>query len=174
MIPGDEYPQGLYFTMYYNKTAQNLASLRGLVGADAFHRAFVAYGRAWVGRHPEPYDFFNAMSAGTGRDLGWFWTTWFYHGWPLDQAVDSVLPGADSATIVIRDQGLAPMPVDLAVTRADGSVGRLHVPETEWWTGGGTRRVRVRVPATPAITRVEIDPEQLFPDVNRDNNVWTR
>jgi len=174
MVPGDEFPQDLYLTMYYNKTAQVLAALRAVTGNEAFHRSFVTYGREWVGKHPQPYDFFNAMSTGTARDLSWFFTTWFYHGWPLDQAVDSVLPGVDSSTIVIRDQGLAPMPVYLAVTRSDGSVTRFHLPETEWFAGGGTRRVRVRVPAEPAITRVEIDPDQLFPDVNRDNNVWQR
>ena len=173
MLPGDEYPQDLYFTMYYDKTAQVLAALRGLVGAEAFHRAFVAYGRAWVGRHPQPYDFFNAMSAGTGRDLSWFWTTWFYHGWPLDQAVDSVTPDGDSLTIVVRDEGLAPMPARVVVTRADGSTFAVDVPVDTWLAGGGNRRAVLRAARLPRVTRVEIDPEGLYPDVNRANNVWT-
>ena len=58
--------------------------------------AFVEYGRRWVGRHPAPYDFFNAIAAAANRDLSWFWTTWFYQGWPLDQAIDSVTPAGDS------------------------------------------------------------------------------
>lgn len=176
MVPGDEFPQDLYFTMYYNKTGQILAALRGLVGNDAFHRSFVAYGREWAGKHPEPYDFFNAMSAGTGRDLSWFFTTWFYHGWPLDQGVDSVIAvgGGDSTEIVICDMGLAPMPVPLAVTRSDGTVQRVDIPVDAWWANGGSRRARIRVATLPEITRVEIDPDQLFPDVRRENNVWKR
>ena len=173
MLPGDEYPQDLYFTMYYNKTAQILAALRGLVGADVFHRAFVAYGRSWVGRHPQPYDFFNAMSAGTGRDLSWFWTTWLYHGWPLDQAIDSVTAEGDSLAIVITDVGLAPMPVRLAVTRSDGTTERVELPVETWIAGAGTRRAVVRVARVPRVTRVEIDPEGLYPDVNRADQVWT-
>lgn len=171
MLPGDEYPAASYFTMYYNKTAQILAALRGLAGADAFHRAFVAYGREWVGRHPQPYDFFNAMSTGTGHDLSWFWTTWFYHGWSLDQAVDSVYAGSDSATIVVRDRGLAPMPALVAVTRADGSTQRLEIPVDVWLSG--SRRAIVRVAANPRITRVALDPDGLYPDVNRGNQEWS-
>lgn len=174
MTPGDEFSQDLYFTMYYNKTAQILAALRGVVGADAFHRAFAAYGKAWVGRHPEPYDFFNAMSAGTGRDLSWFFTTWFYHGWPLDQGVDSVTVAGDSVEIVICDMNLASMPVPLAVTRSDGSTQRIEIPVEAWWANGGTRRARVRVARLPDITRVEIDPDGLFPDVRRENNIWKK
>ena len=172
MLPGDEFPQDLYFTIYYNKTAQVLAALRGLVGEDRFHRAFVAYGREWAGRHPEPYDFFNAMSAGTGRDLSWFWSTWFYHGWPLHQGIDSVETVGDSTVIVVCDMGLAPMPTPITVTRADGSTQRLDIPVEAWLKDGGTRRVTVRVAAEPRVTRVVLDPAGLFPDVDRRQEEW--
>jgi aminopeptidase N len=171
MLPGDEFPQDIYFTMYYNKTAQVLAALRGVLGPEIFHRAFVEYGRHWVGRHPQPFDFFNAMNDGAGRDLSWFWTTWFYHGWPLDQAIDSVTTVGDSVSITVRDQGLAPMPVRLAVTRSDGSVQRVEVPVEAWLSG--SRRAAVRVARAPAIVRIEIDPEALFPDIDRTNQIWT-
>jgi len=168
---GDAYPEDLYFVMYYDKTAQVLAALRAVLGADTFHRGFVEYGRRWVGRHPQPYDFFNSMNAAAGRDLGWFWTTWFYQGWPLDQAIDSVAVTGDSVTVGIVDRGLAPLPVLLAVTRADGSVQRITVAVDVWL--GGARRAQVRVAREPRIVRVEIDPDGLFPDVDRTNQTWT-
>jgi hypothetical protein len=34
--------------------------------------------------------------------------------------------------------------------------------------------VRIRVARLPDVTRVEIDPDGLFPDVRRENNVWKR
>ena len=37
--------------------------------------------------------------------------------------------------ITIEDRGLAPMPVELAVTRADGRVERIHVPASVWLQG---------------------------------------
>jgi len=33
--------------------------------------------------------------------------------------------------------------------------------------------VTVSIPVQGRVTRVEVDPEQFFPDVNRRNNVWT-
>lgn len=172
MWPGDLYPQDWYFIMFYDKTAVALASLRALVGEETFHRAYREYGRRWTGKHPYPYDFFNTLSDVSGRDLGWFWTTWFYEGWPLDQAIASVDTRADSTSITIEDRGLAPMPVTLAVTRADGSTQRLTIPVDVWLTGA--RRYVVRIAATPAVTKVVIDPDALFPDVDRADQTWSR
>ena len=168
---GDDYPEALYYVMYYNKTAQALAALRAVLGPDVWHRAFVEYGKRWIGRHPQPYDFFNTIGDVAGRDLSWFWMTWFYQTGPLDQAIDSVSTGSDSVTIIIVDRGLAPMPVWLAVTRANGVVQRLTVPVAVWLTGA--RRTTVRVARDPRVVRVEIDPEALLPDADRSNQVWT-
>jgi Peptidase family M1 domain len=170
MVGGNDFPPALYFIMYYDKTAQVLAALRGVLGPEVFHHAFVEYGRRWVGRHPQPWDFFNTIADVSGRDLSWFWTTWIYEGWPLDQAIDSVRPEGDSLVIVIGDRGLAPMPVRLAVTRADASVQYLELPVAVWLSGA--RRTVARVAAEPRVVRIEIDPAQEFPDVDRTNQVW--
>jgi len=179
MRPGNEFPQSLYFVMYYDKTAQVLAALRGILGEETFHRAFREYGKRWIGRHPYPEDFFNSMDDATtagaavpGRGLSWFWSTWFYHGWSLDQAIGSVETRDDSTAITIEDRGMAPMPVLLAVTRADGSMQRVNVPVQVWLTGA--RRDVVQVAARPEVVRVEIDPDALFPDVDRGNQVWVK
>ncbi len=172
MRAGDLFPQDLYFVMYYDKTAQALAALRAVLGEETFHRAFREYGHRWIGRHPHPEDFFNTIDDVAGRDLSWFWRTWFYEPWSLDQAVAGVHAEGDSVAIVLEDRGLAPMPVFLSVTRADGSVQRIEVPVDVWLSG--LRRYVVRVAARPEVTRVEIDPERAFPDLDHSNQVWTR
>jgi Peptidase family M1 domain len=172
MLRGDEFPQSLYFTLYYDKTAQVLAALRGILGERTFHRAFREYGKRWIGRHPYPEDFFNTMDDVAGQDLSWFWRTWFYEGWPLDQAIAGVESHGDSTVITVEDRGMAPMPVLLAVTRADGSVERDTIPAAVWLSGA--RRDVVKVAARPEVTRVEIDPDALFPDVDRANQVWVK
>ncbi|MDE3153037.1 MAG: M1 family metallopeptidase, partial [Gemmatimonadota bacterium] len=171
MLPGDEYPQDLYFVMYYDKTAQALAALRAVLGPETFHTAFVEYGRRWIGKHPYPYDFFNTISNVAGRDLSWFWQTWFYQAWPLNQAVDSVAVEGDSVAVTVVDRGLAPMPVPLAVTRADGSVQRLEIPVSAWLSGG--RRAMVRVGGEPRVVKVQIDPDGDFPYLDRSGLTWT-
>jgi hypothetical protein len=90
----------------------------------------------------------------------------------LDQAIASVEPQGDSTAIVIEDRGIAPMPVRLAVTRADGSVQRLDVPVDVWLVGA--RRHVLRVSSSPSVVQVQIDPDGLFPDMDRDNQVWRK
>lgn len=170
MTFGDDMPRDAYSAMYYDKTAQILAALRTLLGEEAFHRAFREYGRRWIGKHPYPYDFFNTIADVSGRDLSWFWSTWLYEAWPLDQVIESVSGRGDSVSIVIADRGLAPMPVLVAITRADGTVQRLELPIDAWLRG--ERRQMLRVAATPAITRIAIDPEERFPDIDRRNQLW--
>ena len=170
---GDLYPAGspAYGIASYAKMATNLASLRALVGDDVFLRAYREYGRRWVNKHPQPYDLWNTFNDVTGQDLSWFWRTWFHETWTLDQAVAGVDASGDSVAIVIEDRGLAPMPARVAITREGGAVERAEVPVSVWLAGA--RRHTLRVAGTPHVTRVEIDPEERFPDVDRANNAWT-
>jgi aminopeptidase N len=157
--------------MYYDKTAQILASLRGMLGEPTFHRALREYGRRWTGRHPYPYDFFNTVDDVSTQDLGWFWDSWFFEPWPLDQAIASVKKDGPSVAITIEDRGLAPMPIELAITRAGGKTERMRIPATVWMQGA--RTYVARVARTPDVMRVEIDPDGLFPDMDRNNQLWT-
>ncbi len=166
---GDLFPLP-YYSMYYDKTAQVLVALRSILGPDLFHVALREYGRRWTDRHPEPEDFYNTFADVSGRDLSWFWQTWFEHGWPLDQAIASVKADGDSLAITIEDRGMAPMPVRLTVFRVGRKTEQVELPVDVWLTG--KRSVVARVAKMPAVERVEIDAEQAFPDVDRDNQVW--
>ena len=175
MRHGDLYPVGTpaYAMASYQKMATNLVALRALLGEDTFIRAYREYGRRWINKHPSEYDFFNTFNAVSGRDLSWFWRTWFYETWTLDQALASVQPSGDSTTITVDDRGLAPMPVRLAITRQGAArAERVEIPVDIWLRG--ERRATVRVASSPRITRVEIDPENAFPDIDRTNNRWGR
>jgi aminopeptidase N len=157
----------------YQKMATNLVALRALLGEDTFMKAYREYGRRWINKHPTEYDFFNTFNNVSQRDLSWFWRTWFYETWTLDQAIAGVETSGDSATITVEDRGLAPMPVRLAITRQGVSgVERREIPVDVWLRG--ERRATLRVAAAPRIVKVEIDPENAFPDVDRTNNRWGR
>jgi hypothetical protein len=170
MLWSDLFPPNLYFIDNYNKTAQVLVALRGVIGDSTFHRALIEYGRRWTGRHPDPADFFNTFENVARRDLSWFWVSWFYQAWPLDQAITSVVEDGDSMVITVEDRGLVPMPVNLSITRVDGSVVHVSIPADEWLTG--RRSITGRVPRQPAIRKVQIDAESAFPDLNRGNQTW--
>ncbi len=173
MRHGEQYPVGspAYGVASYSKMASILRMLRGLVGEEPFQRAYREYGRRWANRHPTPYDFWNTVDDVTGRDLSWFWRTWFYETWTLDHALAGVTPAGDGLDVVVEDRGLAPMPARVAVTRADGAVEWLEVPVEIWL--GGARRHTLRVANAATVTKVEIDPAQLFADVDRTNQTWS-
>jgi hypothetical protein len=172
MRHGDLYPAGTaaYAIASYQKMATNLASLRALLGRETFERAYREYGRRWVNKHPTPNDFFNAFEDVSGRKLDWFWRTWFYETWTLDQAVADVRAAGDSTEIVIDDHGLAPMPVRLRITREGGATERAEIPADVWLRGA--RRASIRVASRPRVVKVEIDPEESVPDIDRGNNEW--
>jgi aminopeptidase N len=155
----------------YRKPATLLALLRGVLGDDAFLRAYREFHERWRFRHPYPWDFFATFEDVTGRDLGWFWSAFYEETWSVDHAVEAVATTEDgSAEITIRDLGDAPLPVPVVVTRADGSVLELEVPVDRWLHGYRTAVLRVG-PGAP-VTRVEASPSAAWPDVERANNVW--
>jgi hypothetical protein len=172
MRHGDDYPHAssAYSRATYDKMSLNLIMLRALLGEETFVRAYREYGRRWIGKHPAPYDFWNTIEDVSGRDLDWFWRSWWFETWTLDQAIAGVRVEGDSASIEIEDRGWAPMPVRIAITRAGGVVERVEIPVDVWLTGATRATARVR--AAPAIVSVEIDPEGAFLDVDRSNQRW--
>jgi hypothetical protein len=155
----------------YPKPAMLMSVLRELIGEDAFTRGYQGFIRNWAYRHPSPWDLFHTFNTAAGEELEWFWRTWYYETWPLDQAVANVTTGTGGTVIEVHDLGLAPMPVRLAITRQDGETVRHEIPVDTWLTGA--RTTTLTLPAGSPVVRVEIDPERAFPDIDRTNNLWT-
>ena len=170
MRHGDLYPnRGTFGVATYMKTAAVLDALRAVLGEETFMRAYREYGRRWQWKHPTPYDLFNTFNSVSGRDLSWFWRSWVFETWPLDQAVASVTAGGGGADIVIEDKGLVPMPAMATVTYEGGRTEVLTVPVERWLSGARTATLRA---TGGVVTRVELDAAGAYPDVDRANNVW--
>lgn len=159
----------------YYKPGLGLRMLReSIVGPELFDEAFREYIERWKYKHPTPDDFFNTMEDVTGHELDWFWRGWFEKTWTLDQAVDSVNyiedDPANGSLISISNNDKLVMPVYIQITETDGDTQTLHLPVQVWnrnssWT--------IKYDSDSALEKVEIDPEQRFPDVDLSNNVWT-
>jgi aminopeptidase N len=143
-----------------------------VLGPERFDPAFKEYFRRWAYKHPTPADFFRTIEDGAGEDLSWFWRSWFFTTQQLDQAVDSVTV-VDSAgvesRIHLRNVGAIPMPVRLALQMDDGSTQRLELPVEIWFEGN---RFTALVPGPRKVTGVVVDPDDVYPDVVRNNNRW--
>ncbi|UCF40164.1 MAG: M1 family metallopeptidase [Gemmatimonadota bacterium] len=167
-----QYTGMAYGVASYAKPATLLATLRGLLGEETFVRAYRTYLRNWSFKHPKPWDFFNTFSSVSGRNLDWFWRAFYFETCTLDQGVESVFSTNGQTTVVVRDYGLAPMPARLTVTLADGTVVFGEIGVEAWLSGKRQAELTLRTDAPPV--RVEIDADNVFPDVRRENNVWVR
>lgn len=167
------YPGPAFGVASYAKPGTVLAALRGLLGEETFMRAYREFYDRWSWKHPYPWDLWRTFEDVSGRELDWFWRSWYYETWVLDQAVGDVRSGAGgSTTITIVDHGEVPMPARLTISLQSGAVVEREVPVETWL--GGARTATVTVDAPSPVVRVEIDAEHAFPDIDRSNNVWVR
>ncbi|HEX6037946.1 MAG TPA: M1 family aminopeptidase [Longimicrobium sp.] len=156
----------------YLKPGTLLRSLQRTLGDSVFFEGMRTFEREWMFKHPYPWDFFNTMERVSGRDLDWFWFPFWYRTVTLDHELANVTPSAGGVQVTVRDIGQAPAPAEIVVTTADGRTTTQVIP-IERWLSPSTRSVTVTIPVSGTVTRVEIDPEQYYPDANRRNNVWT-
>jgi len=171
---GDKYPDyNAYGIASYFKPATVLVALGGVIGDSTLMQGLREYGKRWTNRHPMPNDFWNTMNQVSGLDLDWFWRTWYYETWKLDQSIDGVVrTSPDTMAVTIESKGRAPMPVLLVARGAGGATTSLVVPVDVWFTGEKKVTVQMAVPSD--FTRVDIDPLQRFPDTDQSNQTWPR
>ena len=168
-------PYGTYGQAAYWKPAALLRALEAVIGRDALWFSLRAYSENWIYRHPTPHDFFNLVEEAAGRDLDWFWYPFWYETAALDQAITNVRVTDGAATeVTIANLGKAFMPVHLLLTLSGGDTIREVVPVEVWLLGARVHTVTIDLPRGETLTSVEIDPEEDFPDVDRENNIWGR
>ncbi len=177
MRPADLYGnERAYGVASYMKPALVLRALGAVIGPERVQEGLRQYAASWLLKHPRALDFFGAMDAAAGQDLGWFWYPWFYTTEVLDQGIADLQqgpgPGGERVAITVDNVGQIPMPVPLRLTLTDGRTQDVTVP-INVWLGGARRYTEIVMTAGP-VQRVVIDPDRLLPDVDRRNNEWPR
>jgi aminopeptidase N len=158
-----------YFLNSYPKPAFGYLYVRDMLGDSLFTKALHYYIQQWHGKHPMPYDFFNCMNVGSGKDLNWFWKRWFFDSGLPDLAITSVANKLKSYTVTITSKGNKPVPVDLTVTFADKTISKFHRSVQVWEKGNST--VTVTIPSTQKILRIELG-SMYSVDSNKADNLW--
>jgi len=156
----------------YRKPANGLMLLREyVVGPERFDAAFKAYIDRWAYKHPKPADFFRTIEDVTGEDLDWFWRSWFYETDVVDHAVaDVAVRGDSTTTVTVEQKGELMLPITAQLSFGDGSTETRRVPAEAFFTQD-THPISVAKNRT--LTGVLLDPEQILPDVDRQNNRWS-
>lgn len=161
-------------TIGYEKPAVALWTLRNhVLGAETFDRAFREYTRRWAFKHPTPGDFFRTIENVSGRDLGWFWQSWWYGTTTLDLGLTKVEmrgEGAERQVVleVVRTTKVL-FPVEVRVKYADGSTEDLSFPVDAWRQGN---TVTLSAPARGPVVGARLWPDGMVPDWNAANDTW--
>jgi len=158
----------------YYKPAYALRLLREeIIGPERFDVAFSKYIEYWAYKHPTPNDFFRTIENETGENLNWYWRGMFQHNWQMDQAISEVryveLDENKGALITVQNLGKLPMPVEIEATTVSGKKITTKLPVEVW------ERNRVwtfKLNSTEKLSKVRLDPRNVYPDINPDNNTW--
>ncbi|MDQ6717986.1 MAG: M1 family metallopeptidase [Gemmatimonadota bacterium] len=158
----------------YRKPGVVLLTLRNhVVGPELFDASFRQYIHDWAFKHPTPGDFFRSIENGTGRDLSWFWRSFFYSTDVLDIGIDSVSQRGDGAgstmTISLRRFTSIPFPVALRVAYSDGTAEDFKLPVEIW---ARSDRYDAELPAKGKVVGARLWPDPSVPDWNPGNDTW--
>lgn len=161
-------------TALYSKPGYALGLLRDhILGSVRFDYAFRTYIDRWAYKHPTPWDFFRTIENVAGEDLEWFWKGMFINNWKLDQAITAVNyvsnDPSKGALVTIKNVDKMVMPIYLQYTTISGKTELLKIP-VEVWQNGNTWTQKLKT--TEALKSVVLDPDAVFPDINRNNNTW--
>jgi len=173
LMPDGMAENNIGINLYY-KPSWALHILRDqILGKDRFDYAFKQYINNWAYKHPTPYDFFRSMENAAGEDLSWFWKSLFLNNWKMDQGIAEVKQQSNGNftgyTIKVDNLDKMPMPIILGIKTKSGKTDLVKIAADVWmkntsWT--------VRYPTTEEVVEVVLDPEQVLPDSNTDNNKW--
>lgn len=158
-----------FLTDSYPKPGLGYLYVRDMLGDALFTKALHYYIEQWHGKHPMPYDFFNCMNAGAGKNLNWFWKNWFFdNGFP-DQAIAKVTHVNKEYKVIINNIGTKAVPVDLTVTYKDGTTKLIHKDISCW--ENGNKSVVINFVAEGNVTKMLLG--GLYDvDINKKDNVW--
>lgn len=116
----------------YVKSALSYLALKDYLGDDLFKKALHHYMDNWNGKHPIPWDYFNSMNAGSGKNLNWFFNNWFYTNHYIDLKIASVSQDKNQVNLMVENIGGFAVPFDAVVTYDDNSTEKIHFTPVVW------------------------------------------
>jgi hypothetical protein len=169
ITPADALNGVAYGSNAYGKPALGYLALKDLLGDATFRTCLHAYMDRWHGKHPSPWDFFNTFNNVSGRNLNWFWDSWYFQNSYIDLSVRSVTKNTSGYTVVLDNIGGIPAPVNLLVQYSDGSKATVHETPAIW--AANQKRATFAIPTGKKIQSVELD-GGIWMDADSSNDQW--
>jgi hypothetical protein len=168
ITPSSELRAG-YGNNAYGKPSLSYFALKDMLGDELFKKALHTYMSNWHGKHPIPWDYFNAMNSGSGRNLNWFFNNWFFTNYYIDLNLQKVEKLNGDYMLAIQNIGGFAVPFDVKVTYADGTTQSFHQTPLIWERN--QKQTIVRIKNSKAIKSIVLD-GGIFMDADVSNNKW--
>jgi hypothetical protein len=151
-------------------------------------RAHREWGKAWMFKHPSPWDYMFFMNRALGQNLDWFWYSWLFTTESVEHRIDTVVTAGINTRVTVKQDGGMVAPVVLAVKFAssgpairtmrnsvmrDSTTAIVTFPADVWYTGNRTFVANL-VFGGRRIESITLDPHRRFPDRNTADNAWPR
>jgi len=154
----------------YVKPALSYLALKDYLGDELFKKALHTYMDNWNGKHPIPWDYFNSMNAGSGKNLNWFFNNWFYTNNYIDLKIGSVTKQDNQLVLMVENVGGFAIPFDVVLTYEDGTTERGHFTPMVWEKD--QKSSSLNIPVKKTIKSVSLD-GGIFMDYTVEDNLKT-
>ena len=167
ITPEDALVGAAYGPNAYGKASLGYLALKDLLGDATFRKCLQGFMERWNGKHPIPWDFFYSVNDISGKNLNWFWRSWYFGNSYIDLAVAGVTRTGAGYIVAIDNIGGMPAPVDLLLHYSDGSSQTVHETPAIW--EANQKRAAVKVATRKRIQSVSLD-GGIFMDADTTNN----
>lgn len=171
ITPADQLRNAAYGNNAYGKPALGYLALKEMLGDELFRKCLQGYMQRWNGKHPSPWDFFYSFNDISGRNLNWFWNSWFFSPNYIDLTVKSVSTVGSGYSVVINNTGGMPAPFDILLEYSDGSKETIHQDAMIWQRDPLSAIIPIKTGKKLSSLKLE---GGIFMDANTADNSWTK
>jgi hypothetical protein len=155
----------------YGKPSLSYFALKDMLGDELFKKALHTYMDNWNGKHPIPWDYFNSMNTGSGKNLNWFFNNWFFTNYYIDLDLQNVSKASGGYNLAINNIGGFAAPFDVKITYADGTTESFHQTPIVWQDN--QKQATVFIKTGKEVKSAVLD-GGIFMDADESNNKWPR
>lgn len=169
ITPANVLSGGGFGNNLYGKAALGYLAVKDMLGDVVFKKALHEYMNRWNGKHPLPWDFFNSINAGAGKNIDWFWNNWYFTSGYIDLSIEEVKKSSAGYNVSVKNIGGFAAPADLLITYADGTTETKHFTSAVWEKD--QQKTSIAVTTKKQIKSIKLD-GGIFMDADTKNNTF--
>ena len=158
---------GWNMSLAHGKAYAVCAMLRDLLSSDKFQGVIRQLINEHTGGLITDTDLIRDCETAQGEDLKWFVTDWIDGRATFDYAIQAVTQSGDGWDVAVDRIGTGHFPALVEVTTESGKRLRQRLDRS-------SQSDTLHFATHEAVTKMQLDPDDVYPDLNPANNVWPR